>query len=478
MIIEITKNCKLIGDLPHKILKEIDDELSYTVQGSQYIKYGNWDGKVRLLSKHLEFQRGLLNRVEGILKKHEIQYSIVDKRIKTIGSRIDTSEKLKAMNITLRDYQLETGKKVLENDIGILRLATGAGKSQCSAYMLAELGKLPAALFVIGTDLLHQLYDLYCSIFGKERVGIIGDGECIIGDINVISIWTVGSVLGFKEKVSDEDIEEKLVEQSNHSKIKDLIGKLKVCIFDECHVCSAPTFVELSKHINPENIYGMSASPWRDDNSDLLIESLLGNRIMELSASDLIKRGILVKPKIKFIKVPKYEGKIEKNYQAIYKRYIIENDVRNNLILNGVKKLTSLGYKVLVLYDKINHGKILYKLIGQEMPCALLSGKDSNDDRNYVKNKIKSGELNCVIASKIFDIGVDIPELSGLVLCSGGKSSVRALQRIGRVIRGFSGKKYAAVIDFFDDIKYLKDHSKIRRRIYQTEPEFEVSWPN
>lgn len=65
--------------------------------------------------------------------------------------------------------------------------------------------------------------------------------------------------------------------------------------------------------------------------------------------------------------------------------------------------------------------------------------------------------------------------LSGLIIASGGKSSVRALQRVGRVIRLHKDKRKAVVIDFCDQAPYLRDHSEIRRDILLQE--FDVSWP-
>ena len=79
-----------------------------------------------------------------------------------------------------------------------------------------------------------------------------------------------------------------------------------------------------------------------------------------------------------------------------------------------------------------------------------------------------------LIASKIFDQGVDIPELDALILAGSGKSSARALQRIGRVIRGYPGKKWANVIEFWDNAKYLESHSSARLKIYKSEPAFQI----
>ena len=91
---------------------------------------------------------------------------------------------------------------------------------------------------------------------------------------------------------------------------------------------------------------------------------------------------------------------------------------------------------------------------------------------------MKNGELDLLIASKIFDQGVDIPQLDALILAGSGKSSGRALQRIGRVIRTNPGKSNAIVVDFYDNAKYLKDHSQRRIDIYKSEPGFKIKLPN
>jgi len=115
------------------------------------------------------------------------------------------------------------------------------------------------------------------------------------------------------------------------------------------------------------------------------------------------------------------------------------------------------------------------------MSCLMLSGKDSAKDREIAKKKLENHEINCMVASTIFDIGVDMPSLSGLVIAGGGKSSVRACQRIGRVIRKYKHgdyeKTHAAIIDFYDQAKFLKQHSIIRYKVYATEEEFDINWP-
>ena len=42
------------------------------------------------------------------------------------------------------------------------------------------------------------------------------------------------------------------------------------------------------------------------------------------------------------------------------------------------------------------------------------------------------------------------------------------------MIRQYPGKKQAAIIDFYDQIKFLKKHSIIRRDVYLSESGFKI----
>jgi superfamily II DNA or RNA helicase len=205
----------------------------------------------------------------------------------------------------------------------------------------------------------------------------------------------------------------------------------------------------------------------------LLINSILGEQIIDVSASELIKLNLLAQPLIKFYTIPKLP--VSSSYPAIYKEYIVENDYRNNLIVSLAKELIGKKYTPLVLFKQIKHGEILLeKLQDANVKCAMLYGNDSLDKRNEIKQDLVNKKIDLVLASTIFDIGLDLPELNALILCGGGKSSIRALQRIGRVLRMMPGKKYAAVVDFFDQVKILKKHSQIRHKIYCSEDGFKV----
>lgn len=480
------KKCQIIDETDIDFLRQLDNELSFMVQGAEYTgafrgfmneatgQFESWDGKHRLLSEDLFFSPGLLNRVELFFQTHNKPFRIVDNRpLHLPGTPVDILPKLKELDKVPYPHQLYALEQAKSNCRGIIRLATGSGKSLISALITAEFGK-PTIIYVIGKDLLYQFHTLFSELF-DQKIGIIGDGKCEVADINIATIWTVGQALGLRVSRAEEEEKEKKPEPEKFKIIRDTLRYSKLHILDECHLAACDTVQGIFRKINPENLYGMSASPWRDDGADLLIEAYLGGKIVDISAKKLIESGHLVKPLIKFLAVPPYPHRKAKHYKTLYSKYITNNTDRNSMVLKGTVKLVEQGFQTLVLFQDLKHGKILYNLISKNLDCEILSGKDSAKVRDKVKDKLASGNLRCILASKIFDIGIDLPTLSGLIVSSGGKSSVRALQRVGRVIRKAPGKNQAAVLDFADQAPWLLDHSKIRRDIYKEE--FDVVWP-
>ena len=87
---------------------------------------------------------------------------------------------------------------------------------------------------------------------------------------------------------------------------------------------------------------------------------------------------------------------------------------------------------------------------------------------------MREGKPQITISSVIFDEGIDVRPLDTLILAGGGKSSTRALQRIGRILRPCENKSEAIAVDFMDNCKYMQAHSSKRANIYKTEEEFNI----
>ena len=149
-----------------------------------------------------------------------------------------------------------------------------------------------------------------------------------------------------------------------------------------------------------------------------------------------------------------------------------------------------------MLIKIVEHGEILLDLIskhteiktftqkiinkrGNEVEVEVknvefLSGKDKFEKRQAVIAAAREGKVDILIGSTIADEGLDVPTLSALILAGAGKSSTRAFQRVGRVLRLSKNKTTANVFDFDDATDMFHRQYNARMQMYKTEPEWKV----
>lgn len=462
-----------VKDLPKNVLAEIHQSCSFKIDGAEHserFKAGMWDGYKRLFNKSTGiFPMGLWWRIQQILDKNNILYDILEE-----PQEVSSEFSLCTDNIEARDYQEKAKEKAVEAKRCILQVATGGGKTVIATLIMAELG-IPTLFMVHTKDLLYQSKHSFEEILGVE-IGQIGDGIIDIKPITVATIQTISRALGTSISYEEDTVKEKEIklDKKTTNKITECLNNTKLVIWDEVHRIACDMAFNVNEAIKhaPYRI-GLSASPWRDDNADIMIEASMGHVAYKISASDLIDRKYLVQPIIKMITIPTDYVLDNRTYDQVYKQDIVENEKRNNIIVDQVEKFMEMGIPTLILVKQIRHGKILQKLIKERFgDVQFLSGRDYTDIRVGTINDMREGKIDLLIASTIADEGLDIKRLSAVILAGGGKSSTRALQRVGRVLRPFEGKSMAYVVDFNDQSKYLKEHSEKRKRIYQTEEKF------
>jgi superfamily II DNA or RNA helicase len=351
-----------------------------------------------------------------------------------------------------------------------------SGKSFVISSVVAKYN-IPTIVYVIGIELLYQMKKTIESAYGIE-CGIVGGGECDVSkQVTIMTIWSAASAFNKKVKITDNDTTsdgKRYTKALDKALVRKKVQEAQLFIFDECQYAASETLQFLHRaSVSAKHRFLFSGTPWRDTGDDILIEAVSGPKIVDINATYLIKNNYLVKPKIYFLDVPVMRA-VGKNYHDVYKNYVVENDDRNDLIVKAAKKLVSKGRKVLILVVRVGHGDVLMDRLSDDFRVKFLDGAKTSKIRMESIQEMKDGKLDILIASKIFDQGVDIPELDALILAGSGKSSGRALQRIGRVIRKSEGKTQAIVVEFFDNCKYLRDHSEARIKVYESEPGFDI----
>ena len=100
-------------------------------------------------------------------------------------------------------------------------------------------------------------------------------------------------------------------------------------------------------------------------------------------------------------------------------------------------------------------------------------GETETKIRKKTVSDLNSGNIRCVIATKIFAVGMNFPELNVLINTKAQLSPVDWIQCLGRAMRKTPTKDTVTICDIFDySCRYLTKHSNERLEILQQEPAF------
>lgn len=490
----------IYGSLKGEKYKAFKESLGYYPEDAMWRQQSNphWDGlistvcynkqycKCSVKKDGMHFPTGLASKAIAFFRENAIDYEFVDCRQDWETRDIDLSLSQVSLKdntlFKLYDYQQGAVDKAITAQRGIIKIATGGGKTKTAAGIIAALGVKPTIFYVTSKELLLQAVAdleevLLCN--GKAtKIGMVGCGRKTIGDITVMTVQTAVRAVGEKYVKFDEEDENDATDIEDIKKdIADLIRSAKLIICDEVQHWAAETCQVIADNsLSCRWRYGLSATPYRDKGDDLLIDACFGRQIVDIKASWLIQNGYLVKPYITFIPIKNFKGQELGPYPSVYKTALVENGYRNEMIAKLSQNLVGMGRTVLVLVQQIHHGEMLNDLIPGSV---FMHGSSKDKLRKSHIEKIKSGHAPITISSTIFDEGIDCKPLDTLILAGGGKSPTRALQRIGRVLRKYTypdgrKKENAFVYDFRDHQKYLSQHALARQKIYRSEPEFEI----
>jgi len=462
-------------------LAAIDRQTSCFVPGYRFMKTfrdGNWDGKRHFFDPVTgQFPSGFVPRIVKILRQKQLDFDLVwmdggrgalmkDKPAAP-GPQPDT-----VVQTPLRDYQARCVKVALSDGRGIIEIATGGGKTLIGAHIIHRLPR-PALFLVHSRDMLYQTIQVLEREL-KIPIGCVGDGHAKIETVTVATVQTCARAADVKlDSTPDGDslAKDKNLPDASMRTLREFLQSVPVVIFDECHHLPADTVYGLAMSMTSAHWrFGLSATPYRADRQELLIEAALGPKLFSARASALIEQGYLVPPRVRFLQVPPLVVRGNGiDYQEIYKTYVVENRRRNKLIADSAKKLARTGKSVLVLVLHVVHGEILHQMMGG---IPLVHGTHSAKYRQETFTALNRKELLIAIATALADEGLDIPTLDCIILAGAGRSETRALQRVGRALRKAPGKDHAIIIDFMDDAPYLRDHAADRLNLYKTEPQF------
>lgn len=348
-----------------------------------------------------------------------------------LNKHVETDVKFGRPKFDMREYQAIACAKWLKNKRGIIALATGLGKTLTAMWAIKRVQR--RTLIIVHTV---DLFNQWCDNIEKH--------------LDVIP----GHIRGSKKECKDISVTTIQTLQKN----KDLLKNFDMLVIDEMHHCSSDSYYKLGlKAFTQKYMLSLSATPTREDGHEMKFFGLIGPILDYKSTKWGIDNGYLCPPKITMLDVPYRKYSIGTEYNDVVEDYIINNVDRTKLLLDRLKEYSDK--KTLILVSRIEHGEMLLKLIKNEI----------SEDVTFLHGSVKNRDTTpqFIIATNIFDEGVDLPDIEHVVIAGGGKSSIKTVQRLGRGLRIKDGKDYVIVTDFNDNCKFLKSHANLRAEIYE-----------
>jgi len=364
------------------------------------------------------FPRGLAGWTLDRIKGTGINPRVGDGRISRPLSLSFTGE--------LRDYQKGAVLEMARHSCGLLQAPCGSGKTVMLSALLAEIGQ--RSLILCHTvDLARQLKSELSRWLGRPA-GLLGGGsDDLTGEVDVS---TVQSLYSYQRR----------------SSLTDRYGLIAV---DECHHAPARCFSEVVEAFPAVYRFGLTATPERSDGLTPLLHGVIGPGRAAVSPDELESSGVRIKARLLWRRGVDVNVPADKWTLLLSK--LGDDTGRAAILADVTEDLLGDGHTALVLVPRVNAISLLCEeLEGRGIRALGISGRTKKADRPRILDAVRSGEIKVLVAVNVADEGLDLPELSALVLAAPSRSPAKAEQRIGRILRPCEGKPDPVLVDVVD----------------------------
>lgn len=317
--------------------------------------------------------------------------------------------------------------------------ATGTGKTMIAAFDYArvtrQLGRKPRLLFIA-----HRKEILNQALLSFR---------CVVKDQNFGDLLVDGNDPGQRDHLFCS-----IQSYNSRNLTAEAADRFEYIVIDEFHHAAAPSYQALLGHVQPTILLGLTATPERSDQLDVL--SWFGGRASaEIRLPDAINRRLLcpfqyfgVADSVDLDGLAWQRG----GYRVDdLDRLYTGNDIRAKLIYEKLCEtvLSPTDVHCLAFCVSVAHAEFMARFFNDHgIPSISLSAQSSDSERNNAQQRLRDRSINVIFVVDLYNEGIDIPEVDTVLFLRPTESLTVFLQQLGRGLRLHPDKECLTVLDF------------------------------
>jgi superfamily II DNA or RNA helicase len=333
---------------------------------------------------------------------------------------------------------------------GVIVAPTGSGKT-CIGCALMASHDTPALVLVHSRDLADQWVERVRDFLGVEA-GIVGYGKrkkgepgdearVVIASLQTLARWSWWKTHGWGQRFG-------------------------VVIQDEAHHAPAATYLRIMHGLAGRFRYGLTATPERMDGLSPWMTWSLGEVVAEVDHRELEDSGAVLKPRIRWWQAPAVDLEDMEAHERAAK--LADDDGRNGGLIFEARLLVEQNRVVLMLVKLVDHAHQLAEgLQVAGVRASALVGDVKPKERAAILGRMRSGDVDVVVATSLADEGLDAPRVDTVVLTEPTRNVGRVLQRIGRALRPHEDGQEPLIVDVVDTWGPYRGYAKAREKVYR-----------
>ena len=310
---------------------------------------------------------------------------------------------------------------------GLVVMATGLGKTWLAGFDSAR-PEFARVLFIAHRDeILNQTREVFRRIRPDARIGLIkGPRLDLEAEIVLASVQTLAQRLDHV-----------------HPEAFDYV------IVDEFHHAAAETYRRVIDHVRPTFLLGLTATPDRMDNADLLA-LCEDNLVYECGLAEGIAGDLLVP--FEYFGVPDAVDFRPLPWRnARFDPEALEHAVITQERINAAYDAWTAhsGRRTLAFCLSQRHADVMAQAFRDRgVRAVAVHAGEGSAPRHASLDEFARGELNVIFSVDLFNEGLDVPAIDTILLLRPTTSPVVFLQQLGRGLRRSEGKTHVRAIDF------------------------------